>query len=63
MASRSTIHVIHVSIGEASDIAHWLLTAVRFIKPSTALSEEYFSEDCQVGFLYARFTKKESLKD
>lgn len=56
MASRSTIHVI--SIGEASDIAHWLLTAVRFIKPSTALSEEYFSEDCQVGFLYARFTKK-----
>lgn len=61
MASRSTIHVI--SIGEASDIAHWLLTAVRFIKPSTALSEEYFSEDCQVGFLYARFTKKESLKN
>lgn len=51
MSSRSTIHV--TSVGDASDVQ---LSPTNEKFPSTALSEEYFSEDCHVGFFLARLT-------
>lgn len=54
MASKSTNHVTSVA---SFDTAHWFSGVQKFVySPSTALSDEYRSNVCQVGLLYARLS-------
>lgn len=53
----------HVTSDEAKDTAHWFPIADRLVySPSTALSDEYLSSVCQVGFLYARLSLGSKVK-